>query len=163
MLKNCHGSYLAENHLVCNLEGELGPVAPAQLCLVVLQPRLLCPASKSLLEPSVRLPNLNSRVLYFLFVFFIFVPNLNHLLLDLLPHPGHPKEHGGQSLLQGGDQGALQRVPVGKVDGAKALGGHEQVHDVGRHVGEGQVGDEPLLQVEEAVVRAERSENSILC
>ena len=162
MLKNCHGSYLAENHLVCNLEGELGPVAPAQLRLVVLQPCLLCPASKGLLEPSVRLPNLNSRVLYFL-LFSIFDPNLNHLLLNLLPHPGHPEEHGGQSLLQGGDQGALQRVPVGKVHRAEALGGHEQVHDVGRHVGEGQVGDEPLLQVEEAVVRAERSENSILC
>merc|ERR1719234_2073738 len=129
--------HLAEDHLVCNLEGKLCPIAASQLCLVILKTRLLCPASKSLLETSVCLPN------------------LNHLLLDLLPHPGHPKEHSGQGLLQGGHQGPLQGVPVGKVDGAEALGGHEEVHDVCRHVGERKVRDESLLQVQQAIVVAE--------
>ena len=54
--------------------------------------------------------------------------------------------------LEGGDQGALQGVPVGEVDGAQALGGHEDVHDVGGHVGERQIGDEAFLHVEKSVV-----------
>ena len=64
--------------------------------------------------------------------------------------------------LEGGDQGALQGVPVGEVDGAQALGGHEDVHDVCRHVGEREVGDESLLEVEKAIVRAESSGERIL-
>ena len=54
--------------------------------------------------------------------------------------------------VEGGDQGALQGVPVGEVDGAQALGGHEDVHDVGGHVGERQIGDEAFLHVEKSVV-----------
>ena len=54
--------------------------------------------------------------------------------------------------LEGGDQGALQGVPVGEVDGAQALGGHEDVHDVGGDVGERQIGDEAFLHVEKSVV-----------
>ena len=58
----------------------------------------------------------------------------------------------GYNYLEGGDQGALQGVPVGEVDGAQALGGHEDVHDVGGHVGERQIGDEAFLHVEKSVV-----------
>ena len=132
VLKSFFHGYLAENHLVGDLEGKFGPIAPAQLRLVVLKARLLRPASKSLLEPRVCLPDLNFR--FYIFCFFFIFNHLNHLLLDLLPNPGHPEEHCGQSLLQGGHQGALQSVPVGKVDGAEALGRHEEVHDVCSHV-----------------------------
>ena len=71
--------------------------------------------------------------------------NLDHLLLDLLVDPGDAEEEGGPDLLEGVDQGALERVPVGKVDGGLGGHGHPDVDHLGGGVAEGKVGDEGVL------------------
>ena len=73
--------------------------------------------------------------------------HLLHLLVHLLPDAGHPEEDGRERLLQRLRQSPLQRVLVGEVNGALNVDHGEYVADVGGHVAEGEVRNEPLLPV----------------
>ena len=77
------------------LKESLAPLRPPSLALLYSSPVFFAQLPKAFLKPVLAFPTWILPLTFLLAAF----SHLDHFLLDLLPHPGHPKEHSGQGLL----------------------------------------------------------------